>query len=116
MDTPYIASLDLLAIHASGVRTPVAFRIGAPERAPTGEWQCAISLDGVHDRLAPIRGEDSVQALCLALGLAANLLRDFVARGGRLLDAAESAHPEDEADWPLEAYFGWVGTSRAPAT
>lgn len=115
MHTPYIASLSLLAIHADGTRTPVAFRVGAPEQVTADEWRCAVRLDGLHDRLVPMHGADSMQALCLALGLAASLLRHFVAHGGRLLDAV-GADPSDEADWPLEAYFGWLGTSGAPAT
>ena len=115
MDTPDIATLDLIAIHADGIRAPVALRVGAPERVPTGEWRCAVHLDGLYDRLVPIRGEDSVQALCLALGLAATLLRNFVASGGRLVEGTNTSS-EDEPDWPLEAYFGWLGTSSAPAT
>jgi hypothetical protein len=116
MDTPDIATLDLIAIHAGGTRAPVALRVGAPERASTGEWQCAVRLDGLYDRLVPMRGEDSVQALCLALGLAATLLRDFLASGGRLVEGVENVSSEDALDWPLEAYFGWLGTPRAPAT
>jgi hypothetical protein len=119
MDGSYIATLDLLAVHADGTRTPVALRIGAPEQVAAGEWRCAIRLDGLHDHLRPMHGADSVQALCLALRLAATLLRDFVARGGRLQDRAASADTDagaDAADWPLEAYFGWLGPARAPAT
>ena len=73
---------------------------------------CAIDLNGLHDALAPMHGEDSIQALCLALGLGAALLRDFVAHGGRLIDASHNS-PQPEADWPLEAYFGWLGEFRA---
>lgn len=111
------ASLDLVAVHPDGTRIPVAFRVGTPERAPTGEWRCAVRLDGLYDGLAPAHGEDGVQALCLALGLAARLLRAFVARGGRLVhstDIAESDAGSDE-EWPLEAYFGWLGELHPPA-
>ena len=100
-----IASLDLLAVHANGTRTRVEFRIGAPEQISLDEWRCEVRLDGLHDALHPMHGADSVQALCLALGLAGKLLRDFVARGGRLLDAAVSADPTRESDWPIDAYF-----------
>ena len=115
MNRPFIASLDLLALHANGARTPVTFRIGPPEQVPGGGWQCPVRLDGLHDGLIAMHGEDSMQALCLSLGLAAALLRNFVARGGRLLDVGESDDREDEVDWPLEAYFGWLGDPRAPA-
>ena len=112
METRHIAALDLTAIYTSGARTPVAIRVGAPEQVATGEWRCVIRLDGVHDGLMPAHGDDSMQALCLALGLAAALLRDFVARGGRLLCQEESAGADDESDWPMEAYFGWLGPPR----
>ena len=115
MDGSYIATLDLLAVHADGTRTPVALRVGAPEQLSVDEWQCAVRLDGLHDHLRPMHGADSVQALCLALRLAATLLRDFVARGGRLL-AGEGRADADAADWPLDAYFGWLGPARAPAS
>lgn len=105
-----IASLDLVALHGDGRRVPVAFRLGAPEQAATGEWWCALRLDGLFDDLGPVSGDDSVQALCLALMLAAHLLRRFVASGGRLLDPLAG-----DEDWPLDAYFGWLGSSRAPA-
>src|SRR5919107_1424736 len=95
MDGPHIASLDLLAVHADGSRAPVALRVAAPERAPTGEWRCAVRLDGLHDRLVPIHGEDSLQALCLALGLAAMLLRNFVAR-----DTSRASHLAWTTDSP----------------
>jgi hypothetical protein len=115
MDGSYIASLDVLAVHVDGTRTPIALRVSAPEQLAADEWRCAVRLDGLHHHLIPMHGANSVQALCLALRLAATLLRDFTARGGRLLDAEESADA-DKADWPLDAYFGWLGTTRAPAT
>ena len=63
MKAQYIASVDLIAAQASGARTPVTFRVGAPEQTVTGEWRCTICLDGLHDQLIPVHGEDSVQAL-----------------------------------------------------
>jgi len=103
-----IASLDLLAVDASGLRTAVALRVGVPEPAATGEWQCMLRVDGLYDGLMPAAGEDSLQALCLALGLVASLLRDFLAGGGRLYFVQEGAEPSEESAWPIEAYFGWV--------
>lgn len=116
MDSWYIASLDLVAVHRDGIRVPVSLRVGAPARVSPGEWSCAIRLDGLHDGLTTMRGEDSVQALCLALGLAATLLRDFVGRGGRLVYAQANEDGGPESDWPLESYFGWLGMPDVPAT
>jgi hypothetical protein len=106
-----IASVDLIAIDRSGQRSPVAFRIGAPQPLSSDEWQCWVSLEGLHDELGSIHGTDSMQALSLAMGLASRLLREFVARGGRLVYKPESGEPVDEIDWPLESYFGTLGNS-----
>ncbi len=113
MTTQHIAALDLVAIHADGTRTPVALRVGAPARDSEGGWHCALRLEGLYGSLPAIHGEDSLQALCLALMCAAAVLRNFIASGGRLIDAEEGEDSADEASWPLEAYFGWLGASRA---
>ena len=105
-----IATLELLALHTDGRRAPFTLRLDAPEEAPTGEWECALHLDGLIDNLSPVSGHDSVQALCLALLLAAELLRRFLAGGGRLLDPLGG-----DEDWPLDAYFAWMGSTSARA-
>ena len=103
----WIASVGLVAVRPDGSRAPLALRISAPAAHPDGVWACRMDLGGLHDGLLPMHGEDALQALCLALGLAASLLRDFQARGGRL------EYP-DGGEFPLEAYFGGFGTF-APA-
>lgn len=105
----YVASVDLIAIDQAGNQVPVAFRLGAPERVSPDEWRCHVSLDGLQNGLGFMHGGDSMQALLLAMGLAATLLREFVARGGRLFYAEQDGKPVDEGEWPLEAYFGWLG-------
>ncbi len=107
----YVASVDLVAIDQAGKEVPVVFRVGAPEKVSSEEWRCHVSLDGLQEGLGFIHGADSMQALSLALGLAVTLLREFVARGGRLLYAGEQNKPLDESEWPLESYFGWLGDS-----
>jgi hypothetical protein len=108
---PYVASLDLISIDQAGKNVPVAFRLGAPERISSDEWRCQVSLDGLHDDLGFVHGSDGMQAISLALGLAAKLLREFVAHGGRLTYAAEESDQVDETEWPIESYFGWLGDS-----
>src|SRR5690349_13542965 len=105
-----IATLELVALHPDGRRVPFTLQVDAPEEASTGEWQCTLRLEGLFDNLTPVSGDDSLQALCLALLLAARLLRRFVSGGGRLLDPLGG-----DEDWPLEAYFGWLGSTSAPA-
>ena len=107
----YVASVLLVAVDQAGKRTPVEFRVGAPERVSSSEWRCHVSLDGLRDGLGSVHGVDSMQALSLALGLAANLLRQFVARGGRLTYADPESMSVEEGEWPLESYFGWLGNS-----
>lgn len=93
-----IASAQLIAIRNGTERMPVSIRIAAPVHEPTGEWSCQLGLSGLEDNLPPMRGEDALQALCLALGLGASLLRGFVETGGRL------ELPSGD-EFPLEAYF-----------
>ena len=97
-----IAQLDLVAVLPGAGRRPVRLWVGAPTREPGGEWSCPAGLDGLHDELAPMRGDDSLQAICLALGLCAHLLRAHLGSGGRL------EYPDGE-EFALEAYFGWLG-------
>jgi hypothetical protein len=102
-----VAQLDLLATLPSGERHSVRVWVGTPVHEPTGEWSCPAGLEGLYDELGAMRGEDAFQANRLAFGLLATLLREHVAKGGRL------EYPGGE-DFPLEAYFGWLG-SPAPA-
>ncbi|CAN5868818.1 hypothetical protein BH23GEM9_BH23GEM9_29670 [soil metagenome] len=92
-----IAELDLIAISSTG-RQEMRLRLEAPRKHSEGEWSCALSLEGLHDDILPIRGNDSLQALCLATGMAELLLRGFVAGGGRL-------EYDDGEIFPIDAYF-----------
>ena len=105
-----IATLALQARRsANSEEFPVSVSVGAPYRRPNGSWGCPLELTGLHGRLADVVGEDSFQALCLAIVLAGNLLRAFVDGGGRLRSLGDD--PEDL--FPLEAYFGASGPSSA---
>jgi hypothetical protein len=103
-----VAQLDLLAILPNGDQRSVRVWVGAPGQEPTGEWSCPAGLPGLYEDLDAMRGEDALQAICLALGLVARLLRDHVAAGGRL------RYPRGD-EFPLEAYFSWLGAP-APAS
>ena len=107
MHNDHIARVDLVAVSSTGERTPFVCGIGLPGRKPTGEWSCAVTLDGLYEDLHAAHGEDALQALCLALGLAASLLRSFTASGGMI-------QHRDGEEFPLEAYFGWFGSPAAP--
>ncbi|NEO83388.1 MAG: hypothetical protein F6J87_03885 [Spirulina sp. SIO3F2] len=85
-----IAQTHLMAVRPNGDRIPVTLAIGKPYQiAPDQEWACPVSLADLH-KLPDARGEDSFQALCLAISLALRLLESFQAQGGRLLFAGET--------------------------
>jgi hypothetical protein len=86
-------------VSATNERREVALRVDEPRQHGNGTWSCVLSLRGLYDNLAAINGEDSLQALCLALRLAERLLREFVAAGGRL--ELETGDP-----FPIDAIFG----------
>jgi hypothetical protein len=102
-----IAMLSLLARGpGQDHEFPITVAVGAPYEDGTGSWACPVVVTGLHDRLADIVGEDSLQALCLAIQLAGRLLAAFVARGGHL----RSPGDEPTEAFPLEAYFGTLGS------
>lgn len=98
--TGILAEVELVATLPGGEPRPLRVWLGAPAQVPSGEWCCPAGLDGLYDNLQAMRGEDALQAICLALGLCASLLRGHLADGGRL------QYPTGD-DFPLEAYFGW---------
>jgi uncharacterized protein DUF6968 len=109
VDQP-IATLSLLGRLADTQKEfPVQVSIGKPYSRDNGSWACPVELEGIHDRIADIVGDDSLQALCLAVQFAGKLLAAFLQRGGRLRSSGD-----DPEDWfPLEAYFGASGSSNA---
>jgi hypothetical protein len=96
---PVIASTQLRLRLLSGATHALRLEVEQPQRAPTGEWRCIVRIVGLHDKLAPIAGEDSLQSLTLALGLLRRRLEAQVQKGARLLQ------PNEDEDFPLEGYF-----------
>jgi len=98
MDAP-IASLKLIEIAPGGTRTPIHVQIGCPRPDGRGAWACAILLGRLDSKPRVVYGEDSLQALCLALRLVRAQLEGVLERGHRLVDA------DDGGDFALETYF-----------
>jgi hypothetical protein len=98
--TNIIATTSFTCRDTNGKRFPVRIEIGAPYQAPGGEWACAVSMDGWRQKLHPICGEDSFQALCLALTYVQKMLQHFVEDGGQIF------HPGSKQEVDLEAIFG----------
>ena len=96
-----MAVSELICERRCGERIPVKVVVGRPEQGEDGLWSCEVSLDGLYDRLAPMKSDDSFHALCLGIGLLRRLLSGVLAEGSRLLIPRTSP----EQNWPIEAYF-----------
>src|SRR6267143_1946399 len=100
---PTTGITQLLCVRPSGERIQVTVAIGHPFPTAAGDWACPIEITALHGRLPDVHGTDSLQALCLAIRAAGELLASFVADGGRIL------HPATEENFPLDAYFPSAG-------
>ena len=90
-------------VTATGEEVLVVAELGPLYQQSDGVWRCPVKLAGLHNRLADIAGEDSLQALCLGASLVRHLLEDVVQKGGKVL------HRSDRSEYPLEATFGRIG-------
>ena len=109
MPDHWIAETTFVLRRRDGTRTPVRMAISAPRQVGAAEWSCRLSLQGAYDDLSPMVGNDAVQALGLAWGLARRLLSSLEA-GGEILEY------EDGESVPLSAYFDPSDDHRKPAT
>ena len=101
--TDWVAELEVF-FECAGTSTPGVIRIGQPWVAEAGvEAKCRVCLDGLAEELPAVSGSDPLQALLLALRLAALELARYQNAGGRvcLRDGAEVG-----CEIPLDAYFG----------
>jgi hypothetical protein len=94
----WIAEQRVTWVLASGERREGRIAIGMPVAIADNEATCAYALDGLEYVAGPMRGADTMQALCIALRFIGWKLHDFLATGGRVLDDGEDAG--------LEAAFG----------
>lgn len=98
MESP-IATLELVEVAADGSRIPLRIELGQPRPDGRGAWACLVSVDGYDRHAKDIYGEDSLQALCLAMRMVRLHLDCALERGSRLV------HTDEDTDFPLEAYF-----------
>ena len=97
-----IVQTKIDCIDHTGYRFECVIQIGKPQQAPTGEWACPVAMLGLEKGLPSVRGEDSLQSVCLALTLVRQLLTHFVENGGRILCAGT----DDE--YSLDATFSGI--------
>jgi hypothetical protein len=95
-----IANITIRAVGADGETFPLDIAVGVPfvsERH--GTWACPLTLHPLWSKPNEVAGEDSLQALCLALRVARSMLDSFCEDGGQLLF-------NDGTPFPLGTYFG----------
>ena len=66
-----------------GSEKPVRIRVGHPYQDTTSVWACPIEMAGFERRYPDIRGEDSVQALSLAISQPGYEFRILLRRAAR---------------------------------
>jgi hypothetical protein len=116
----WIAEQEVTFVHPGGERVDGVIGIGMPFPGPPNAT-CTYSLDGLDDAVEPARhihGEDTLQALLLAVQFVGMALHHFISRGGRVVFRSEGPIDDDDdgdIDFPLRSYFGPLLTERSPS-
>jgi hypothetical protein len=97
VDSP-IGALSLFMVNATDRPVPIRVEVGRPQQE-RGAWRCPILVEGIDDTVRYTYGEDSLQALCLALRRVSFHLQSAVDAGNQLM-------VDEQNCFPLEAYFG----------
>ena len=105
-----IARTELDVLWPDGRRVRATVAVGLPYHdGRMRAWRCPVRLDGLVSHLPDIAGEDSPQALLLALRVAHQQLAQAEATGAKLMSVGdEPDNPESGFD--LKSYFGGLGT------
>jgi hypothetical protein len=104
-----IATLELMEIRSDGEHRQIRAQIGTPHYDERGSWACPVLLTSVDGTVKEIHGEDSMQALLLAVRFIHSMLRSLLEKGSRLVDPLGATESPSDPDFPLEAYFGTIG-------
>jgi hypothetical protein len=99
-----VASSEYVFRFPDGSERTVRLRVGRPYADGEKAWACPVELSGFERRYPDIVGEDSLQALSLALTLTWRRLQDFVDKGGTVLDREGRAYSLDELRQILGRY------------
>ena len=84
-----IAQRNMYRVDKAGETQSLVIKIGKPR--PVNElWEIFVEMDGLYDKTFLIKGVDSFQAICLAMGFVRNALEKYLNEGGRLLWADKS--------------------------
>ncbi len=110
-----IAERVIYALDKHGRGFDIGLQVGSPYmvETPLAVWRCPVAMIGLHGRFPDMYGDDSWQALVLAVDLIEKLLTSFVdddggklyyEKGGPEIDAAEAfgiPYREPQPDPPL---------------
>ncbi len=106
----FIASESMFGKRPDEERFKITVEIGMPYQVAGDqeEWACPVSVRPLYKKLHDAHGGSSLQALCLAIALAQDLLHGFREKGGFLTyDTGD--------EFPLEAYSFGVAAKRSYA-
>ena len=93
-----IAQSVVRSVSPIGDQFVSTFGVGAPVKQPTGEYGCEVILPADSEPKI-IFGEDSLQALSLAMHFSAVRIHDLILKGWKFF------FPESDEEFPFEAYF-----------
>lgn len=94
----YIAKVNTRYVDAKGEQGDFTISIGRPSQQKTGEYACPVYLPDLQQPTI-IYGEDSLQALSLAMQFAAQHINDLLANGWQFF------YPDSDFRIPFEVYF-----------
>lgn len=101
---PPIATGAFVLVSPDGRRTPITVKIGWPYAVDANRACCPVGIEGLDGAYPDMEGVDTLQALCLAVGLVRTRLRARLEQGDTLLYADDD---DDETGIPvdLDAHF-----------
>ena len=94
----YIATTRFYAISPGEKRCSVTIRIGHPYEED-GCWACPVEMKGLFYTVRKVYGEDSFQALALALTLVKSLLRSKKSAGYEFSFGKSEGRLDPEKIW-----------------
>ena len=98
-----VGSADLILAASDGTRTPITIRVGCPYQVDALEWACPVEAHGLEPRFPDMHGTTSLQALCLAVAVVRERIRDVRTKGGKFLD------PDEDVEWDEDALAALFG-------
>ncbi len=100
-----IASAVLVLVRPNGERVAVTVKVGRPYVVGELEARCPVAIEGLEPQYSDISGNDTLQALSLAMRFLRLRLDDQLAKGSRLIHLGDDGDDDDD-DVDIGALFG----------